>query len=246
MDYRTYKLNWKEEAKIVGLVLLLTSVISVLFYNNFFGFILSPIIWIYMRKKYKTNKIAANQNIIGRQFLDMAKSISAALLAGYSIENAWTEAQSEMQSLHGEDAYICKELQKMNQAIALNEPVERLMEEFALRTGVEDIIAFSEVFSFAKRSGGDFVGIIQSTIYRMQMKKETEAEIEVLVSAKKLESRVMNFVPIFILAYLRITSGDYLDAMYHNLFGFIFMTVCLVAYFIAFLIAEKILNIVFK
>ncbi len=39
---------------------------------------------------------------LAKEFVDTLRSISAALLAGFSIENAWKEAEKEILALYGE------------------------------------------------------------------------------------------------------------------------------------------------
>ena len=53
----------------------------------------------------------------------------------------------------------------------------------------------------------------------------------------------MNYVPLGIILYMRLTSGEMFEKVYHNWIGAIFMTICLIVYFIARLIAEKIVDI---
>ena len=53
----------------------------------------------------------------------------------------------------------------------------------------------------------------------------------------------MNIIPLFILAYLKLTSMDFLDVLYGNVAGVLFMTVCLLAYGGAIVLADKILKI---
>ena len=77
----------------------------------------------------------------------------------------------------------------------------------------------------------------------MRMRYETEREIQVLVTSRKLEQKVMNFIPILILAYLKLTSADMLDSMYGNPAGILFMTGCLAAYAGAIVLANRILAI---
>ena len=122
-------------------------------------------------------------------------------------------------------------------------PIEGLILDFATRTGVEDILSFAEVFRFAKRSGGDMVKIIDTTVRHMKEKQETMQEIEILIAAKRMEQKVMGVIPIFILAYLRLTSDGYLDILYGNPVGIIFMSCALGAYLFATYMAEKIMNI---
>ena len=53
----------------------------------------------------------------------------------------------------------------------------------------------------------------------------------------------MNVIPLGILAYLKLTSMDYLSVLYGNLFGVFFMTVCLILYGFAMVLSEKVLEI---
>jgi tight adherence protein B len=58
-----------------------------------------------------------------------------------------------------------------------------------------------------------------------------------------MEQKVMNVIPLFILAYLRISSGDYLDVLYGNLFGVSVMSGCLLVYAAAIVVSERLLAI---
>ena len=175
--------------------------------------------------------------------MDALRTVSASLLAGYSMENAWREAAREVENLYGKDAILLRELEEINRAVALNIPIEKLLDQFADRSGNADIMSFAEVFAFAKRSGGNFAAIIEETSEHMRARHDTEREIQVLIASRKLEQRVMNVIPIFILAYLKLTSGDFLSPLYGNLFGICFMTGCLGTYGVTILLADKILDI---
>ncbi len=243
MDYRKYRLSVKERGKSLGLALLLTVVIAYLFYDSFLGFILFPILYVILIRKEKAQGLERVQKQLAAEFLDALRTISASLLAGLSMENAWREAEKEIGELYGKESNLYRELKEMNQSVSLNIPLESLLEDFALRSGNEDIAAFAEVFSFAKRSGGNFVVIIAGTAEHMRQRYETEREIQVLVASRKMEQKVMNFVPILILAYLKITSMDFLEVLYGNAAGVLFMTGCLAAYGGAIILAERILRI---
>ena len=85
--------------------------------------------------------------------------------------------------------------------------------------------------------------IIDRTIGVISGKLEVEKEIDVLISAKRLEAKIMNMVPFFIIFYISITSPGFFDALYHNIFGIALMSVCMVIYCISYVLAEKIVNI---
>ena len=55
----------------------------------------------------------------------------------------------------------------MLEQLHMNRPVESVMDEFAVRTGVEDIQCFAEIFRTARRSGGNLVSITRSAAERI-------------------------------------------------------------------------------
>ena len=243
MNYDDYKLNLSDWSKVSLESFIITGLVSYLFFDSVWSMLFFPIvIWLIYRKE-KTKIIVERKEKLTMEFMDMLKNISSNLLAGYSLENSWIEAEKEIALLYGERSNMYLELKEMNRQISINQPIEKTLEEFALRTGVDDIQNFSDIFSFAKRSGGKFVEIIENTTYRMWDKFETKREIQVAVSAKKLEQKAMDVIPIFILFYLKLASYDYLSALYGNMFGTVFMSICLAIYAAAVFIAERMLDI---
>lgn len=87
---------------------------------------------------------------LAKEFVDTLRSISAALLAGFSIENAWKEAEKEILALYGKRSYMYQEVKEMNCSISLNQPLELLLGDFSTRSGNMDIASFSEVFFICK------------------------------------------------------------------------------------------------
>ena len=177
------------------------------------------------------------------EFKDAIQAVYAAMQAGYSVENAWREAQRDMENLHGRQSQIVLELREINARTRLNIPVEQLVTEFAVRSECDDIISFSQVFQFAKRSGGNFAGILGTTIHRLQARMDVQQEIETVLAAKKLEQKVMDVVPIGILIYMNLSSPDYLSPLYGTPFGVLVMTVSLVLYAIAVYVSGRVADI---
>jgi tight adherence protein B len=72
---------------------------------------------------------------------------------------------------------------------------------------------------------------------------DVENEINVLVSAKKMEQKIMDVVPFAIVLYIGATSKDFFEPLYHNATGIAVMSVCLVVYLAAYALSEKIVSI---
>ena len=108
---------------------------------------------------------------------------------------------------------------------------------------MEEIRDFGEVFAIAKHSGGNMTDILSRTITLIQSRIEVETEIQVMLSAKKMEQHIMDLVPFFIIVYIQLSSPGFFDVLYHNMAGVLFMSICLVLYLSAFVLSEKILAI---
>lgn len=214
-----------------------------LFYDSVFagaagGFLAG----IFYAHTHKSCLIAARKWELNLQFKEGMASVSTALRAGYSMENAFAEAGKDLRVLYNGQSYIEKEFAYMEKQLALNRTVEELLHEFAMRSGIEDIMSFSEVFATAKRTGGDMVSVIRSTVKNINEKLEVKREIQTMVTAKQLEGRIMNLIPPAMIAYLRISSPGFLDPLYHNPAGMFIMTAMLGIYLAAVRIGKHILD----
>ena len=106
------------------------------------------------------------------------------------------ESLKEMENMFDSDAEICIELRKMINKISLGISAEDVFDEFAQEMQTEDIFTFASVFRIAKRSGGDMVEIIRRTAGDIASKVDTANEISVMVSAKRLEQKIMMAMPL--------------------------------------------------
>lgn len=243
MDYRIYHLSLLEWMEAVFLSMGVAGGLSYLFYKSFWGMLMYPAVLYIVSKKFKNERQQKRKETLILQYLDALRAVSTALTAGYAMENAWQEAQKEIRLLYGDKAIMYLELEEWNRAVRLNVPLEQLMESFGERSGDEDIVSFSEVFAFAKRSGSNFVKMMEDTTDHLRRKKETENEIAVSVASRRMEQKVMNVIPLFLLFYLQNASGEYMDVLYSNPAGILFMSVCLLLYAVAYLLSERMLQI---
>lgn len=226
-DYRYYKFLPREILLCVGECLGFTSLISFLFYKSSYALILILIIFPFYFKQKQQEKRNKQKDNLNQDFKEMINSVSNALVAGYSLENAFLEAQNEFTRLEKKSSDMLRELEFMNAKVKLNEPLEELILDFATRSDSEDIMLFGQILFFAKRSGGDFTKIIKNTVLQISEKADVRREIEVMVAQKKLEQKIMNVVPLFILLYMSITSSKYMEVLYNNMIGIVLMSILL-------------------
>ena len=242
-DYTVYRFSIKEWLRYGMEGFLLMAAVSWLFYKSPIGLLLFiPFCPFWIRKQQ--SRLAKERRLRLRlEFKECLQSVAGTLHAGYSMENAWKDAEKDMERFLGKEADMTRELARMNRQVALNVPLERLLQDFAARSGLEDVQSFCQVFQFAKRGGGDMAGIMQNTYRRIADKTELEQGIETAMAAKRMEQKIMSFMPLFILLFLGLTSPGFLDGLYGNVPGVIVMSLCLGLYGVSLWIGERIVEI---
>lgn len=221
----------------------LTAGTAFLFYRSPIAMALAAVfVPMYLMRKRQTY-IRERKLRLQQQFKSGMQMVSGALAAGYSMENAWKNAEKDLERLYGKDSEFYQELSRMNQKIRMNEPIEQILYDFAIRSGSEDICNFAEIFRYAKRSGGNVTEIIRTTISRMQEKTDIMAEIENAVAAKRAEQKMMNIMLPGILLFITLGSPEYVSSLYHTPFGVLVMSICLTGYLFACRWSERITDI---
>ena len=218
-------------------------IISYVFYNSLVAVLpLSFLLPVYIKVRKKGFERKKKESL-AEQFKEGMNAVAVALCAGYSVENAFGEAGKEVYILYGAKSEIAAFFNRINELLAVNRNIEDVLREYANKSQVDDIVAFAEVFSYAKRSGGNMVEIIKDTVLTISQKADTAREISVLISAKQLEQLIMDVIPIAIIMYLRLTAPELVGRLYGNMAGIFVMTACLSVYGAAVFISLKIADI---
>lgn len=236
------KLTKKETIMNLAIISVVVLVVGKLFYGSLVaGVILLPLVApIFLLRKKKI--LEKKKEEMEKQFKDMLVSVSDALSTGYSMENALKESYRDLVNIYGYDSGICQELRLVLSRIKLNISVEKALEDFANRIDIENAKTFSQIFSVAKRTGGNIRDIIKDVTDDIVLKQVVKDEIVVAISEKKMEQNIMTIIPIFLIVYVNMSSKGFLDIMYDTLMGKIVMTVCLAVYMAAYFWSEKIMS----
>lgn len=238
-----YHLSPKEWAKYTAVYIGLDACISYLFFCSWISFAaLLPGVSLFLKEMKNTLK-KKRAGEMKRQFMDGMQMVTASLQAGYSIENSLQEALKELVKVYETDSFIVQEFRMMEVQLAMSRSIEELFLDFGRRCDIDDIQSFTEVFVTAKRSGGDLVAVIRNTVSCIRQKQETLQEIETCLSGKIMEQNIMSLIPLLILAYVKLTSPEFLDVMYGNSAGAAVMILCFLVYALAYFWGRKIVRI---
>jgi tight adherence protein B len=223
----------------MGIILL----VGYMFYDSLkMSLFLAPYILIHCKVRYKSYCLEKKDRL-AQSFKDGIQVLKSLLQTGYSFENAVRGSLSEVEMIYGKKDPTYQGLLKVSNLLSLNVSIEEAFDGFATESGVEEIQYFSEVLKIAKKSGGNLIGIIGNTIEIISDRIDVKREIRTITAAKKLEQRIMNMVPLGIILYMRFSSIGMMNKLYGNPAGIIIMTLCLIVYGVAILLAGKITDI---
>lgn len=249
MKYKRKKNYWQQDIRkyeyLVALLQgsMILGLVSYLFYGTWVCAILFSPYLIWYIKSWEKQLIKKKQVSFRLQFKEAIQSLSAALNVGYSVENAMREAVKDLKGIYKRDDIILREFSYMIRQLQMNVTAETVLKDFAQRTGDEDVQTFVTVFNMAKRSGGDTLEIIRNAVRQMGEKIDVEREITTLMSAKKLEFKIMTVIPMAMILYMKISFPEFLDVLYGNAAGVVIMSVCLLVYLAAYEMGKRIVEI---
>lgn len=182
-----------------------TLVTAWLYYRSFWMLLPLLPVWAWHFKMMAEEVARKKDQEFLLQFKEAIQAMASALNTGYSVENALLEAQKELRLLYPEDARISREFLVMARQLRLHVPMEQILEEFAGRSGQEDVENFVAVFAAARKSGGDMISIIRNTANQIGDKIDVKREIDTVLAAKKYEFRVMAAIPYAIIGYMSLS-----------------------------------------
>lgn len=242
-DYDSYILSFREVLICLMKSAAVTGAFAYMFYQSWMGFLAWPAAAYFGIRRDIAVKKQRRKDRLALQFKDTILAVTAGMQTGHSAENAFLEAEGEIRSLYGRESEMARELALLRKGLKNAVPLEKLLLNLGERSCVEEIRDFTEVFSAAKRLGGNLKEIIQRTAQLTQQRMEVDREIKTALAAKKYEQKVMMVIPFLLFGYMKLTSPGFFDVLYFNPAGVFVMTVCLILYLAAYFLAEKIMDI---
>lgn len=241
--YAVYRLSARELALVVLRQLIMSVAIGLLFFDSLLGSVACMLAMPVAITGEKRKRIEARRERLQEEFRDGLYALSAALEAGYSLENAMAEAYRDLILLHGEKGLLVLEFRYMLRQMQLGKSVGEVFAELGKRSGLEDISRFSELLTTAKRAGGNLLSITRTCGQTLQQKTAVRREIATIVAAKQYEVRVMKLIPYGVLLYLRLFGAEFIQPLYNGWTGAAIMLGLLLCHLAAGRLAERIVRI---
>lgn len=241
-DYTNYTFSTFEKIAYTCAYIGIAAVYSFLFYDSIIPIILSLGLIKFFFRFLKDHLINKQKEKLLSEFKEWLFSLNSSLTSGYALENAIYESMCELETLYGKKSFIYREVNLMCNKIKLNFPLEVILDDFAIRSGLADIHTFSEVITLVKKNGGDMIKVIKNASESIGEEISLKNQINTMVSSSKYELYIMAIFPLIIIIYVDFTQPGFFEPLYHNLFGIIIMSICLAIYFASIFLANKILK----
>ncbi|MDE6963662.1 MAG: hypothetical protein K2P30_08555 [Lachnospiraceae bacterium] len=212
------------------------------FYRSIWAFIpLSAVGILYYRMEEGTLRRKKKESA-REQFKELMLLVSTGQRAGFSAENAFLSSYRDMQALYGKDSSICRMLQILRSGRENNIAFSKLWKQIGEGIDIAEIKEFAQVYEISQESSGNTASVMEKTADIIVRKIETEKEIAVLLSEKRLEQKIMNLMPFFIMLYISVTSPDYFSGLYRCLGGVLLMSAALGIYLLAYMLSVRIVS----
>jgi len=201
--------------------------------------IAAGILYLPIRTKQIQEK---RRNDLKLQFRELLDALATSLGSGKNVIDAFKSAYDDLSIIYSEDTAIIKELTVIIDGIHNNVDVEKSLMDFGIRSGIEDIESFANVFETCYRKGGNIRDVIKNTQQIITEKMEVELEIQTVVAASANEQTIMTVLPILLIALIKMMSPEF-AANFVTPVGLIATTVAIVMFVAAYFVGKKILAI---
>jgi tight adherence protein B len=244
MDYDKYTMPVRHKLIYTVLAAAAIFVIGMIFYHSvIISLILTPLSVMYPNFKIR-EIIIQRKSELNLQFKDMLYALSASLSAGRSIESSLKDVLRDLHVIYPDpQTYIITEVELIVKKLEMNETVEAALSDLAKRSHLQDLENFVDVLHTSKRAGGNILEVIKNTSNIISDKIEIRQEIDVILSQRKFEHKILNILPVIMILLLTVSAEDYMKPVFTELPGRIAMTFSLALLAIAYFISRRIMDI---
>jgi len=259
LNYRVYTMKPYEKILYFIVAIIVGGIVGLVFYADLFmidgeptllthisnlvvffgvGF-LAASKFLPMREEQLRDK---RKSVLNVQFRELLAALATAFSAGENLLGAFQSAQKEMIMQFGENSYIAIETKEILEGMNSNISIDRLLRNFASRSGLEDVENFSNIIGVCYQKGGHMKSVVRNTYDLIGDKITISEEIKTKLTSNKLQQNFMSVIPIVLIGYLRLSSSSF-AASFASFSGVIVMTVAVGIFVGSYIYGRKIVDI---
>ena len=242
--YDKYIVDKREKQLIFVGTLVVGTSLSVLLYHNIFFSLVLLFFYIKIQEIYAEYMLDRRKRALAEQFKDFLFILSTSIGAGRGMRDAIGEAIPGIVGIYGENAILCKELKNMYKRMSIgNEEDVTVLNDFAKRSGSEDIVDFMIIYSTCKTTGASLVDALNKAASVIIDKMTIENEIRTMANRKKNESIILFVMPFVVVLFLNLFSPEYIAPLYESYIGRVIMTMVVAADIFIYSVMQKITDV---
>lgn len=242
VDYSIYIPSTKEKALWFLIGMIAAGAVLYIFYEllivSLIAGAICGVVFIPIRTKQVLNK---RRQRLSLQFRELLDALATSIGAGKNVLDAFIGAADDLAIQFTRDSDIVREVNIICAGMHNNIPIEDLLTNFAMRSGVEDIDNFANVFATCYRKGGNINEVIKNTAAIIGDKIEIKMELETMVAGQKNEMNIMLVMPVLFVVVMKSMGGGLIDLSSPT--GLLSVTGALLIFVAAYFAGQKITDI---
>lgn len=243
-DYNIYEEGKGERIAWFLMGMAASGAVLYIFYNSLIAsLVLGAICGVFFVPIRRNQVIVKRKRSLTAQFRGLLDTLSTSVGAGNNMYDAFHGASTDLAIQFTEDADIVHEAKLISNGLYNNIQLEKLLLNFADRSGLEDVRNFANVFATCYQKGGNINEVIKNTASILGDKIEVGMEVETMVSGQKSQLLILMVMPALFVLVLRSMGGGLIDLS--SPIGVISVTAALGIFVAAYFVGKKILDIKF-
>lgn len=210
-DYTVMILDVKQKLFAVVVGFMIGFVASYIYFDSkILGIIMGLITGYKAINIYRNSLQKKRLKELRLQFRDLLESLSNSYTVGMTASRAFEAAYADMVLEHGADSYIAEEVQLIYTTHKnKGNEIKDILNDFANRSGIDDIRSFAGVFDISSELGGDVAKVIRESRDMINDKTEIELEIQTMVTGQKNQLNILAVMPVVMSFLTRsFNTGD--------------------------------------
>jgi len=230
-------LNGGEFIILQTFLLVLTTLLSLVFFSKSIGAILLPLLSMILPRFYIVRSRNKRIQQFNNQLADVLLTLANSLKAGFSLFQAMEMSAQEMPDP------ISSEIRITLKEMAFGESTENALLNFSQRVRSRDLDLVVTAILIQRLIGGNLAEILINIHDTIQERLRIQGEIKSLTAQGRLSGYIIGALPFFLGLVITIMEPSYITPLFHNSIGIMMITLGLVFQIIGFLVIRKIVDI---
>jgi len=244
---KRFKTNTNKKSKLsnpVYLGVLSSIAFFIITYNIGIALIMGVLGYLYpsLSEKEKSRK---RMNVLNIQFRDAMQSVSNSLRAGKSLENSLETCLEDMNRLYKyqTEKPIVEEWELIVKDLRIGRGITEVLVDFRDKVKLEDVDTFVNSAIIVNEKGGNLTEVMSNVAEMISDRIEIKRDIMTMTAGKRMEAKMLTFMPIILVGMIAFLSPSYLAPMYESFWGKVLLCIATVMLIGNYFIGKQIIDI---